>query len=117
MPEHAGDNWHDMGKIGPPSWKLRPLEVSRAIDAVGRDARFAALLDLNRVGDAQWHGHTDPRIQAAVAGVPFAADFDLATLAAPRIYRLLADPPGFNRAELPALYGRVAAFFQKHLLP
>ena len=241
IPEHAGDNWHDMGKVGPPSWKLRPLEVSRAIDAVGRDTRFAALLDLTRVGmygmsagghtalalaggrwspaqllahceahlaedfvactgaaaklkgnaldgvkktvamwlirwhlrgDAQWYGHTDPRIRAVVAGVPFAADFDLQTLAAPpvplgliqaeqdlwlipkfhsgpviaacktcetlaslpmgghgallsplprdlpaRIERLLADPPGFNRAELPALDQRTSAFFQKHLLP
>ena len=241
MPEHAGDNWHDMGKIGPPSWKLRPLEVSRAIDAVGRDARFAPLLDLNRVGvfgmsagghtaltlaggrwspakllehcethlaqdfaactggaaelkgngldgikktvamflirwhlrgDPQWYGHTDPRIRAAVAGVPMAADFDLQTLAtppiplgliqaekdlwlvppfhsgvvmaacktcetlaslpmgghgallsplppdlSPRIDRLLADPPGFKRAELPVLYQRIADFFERHLLP
>ena len=240
MPEHAGDNFHDMGKVGPSSWKLRPIEVSRAIDAVGRDARFAPLLDLTRVGmwgmsagghtaltlaggrwsparlrshceahlaqdfaactgaatalrgngwdgikttvamwlirwnlrDDQWYGYTDPRIKAVVAGVPVAADFDLETLTAPpiplgliqaekdlwlvpqfhsglviaacqncetlasltmgghgallsplppdlppRIERLLADPPGFNRAELPALDQRVAAFFQKHLLP
>lgn len=241
MPEHAGDNWHDMGKVGPASWKLRPAEVSSAIDAIAGESRFAGLLDLSRVGmygmsagghtaltlaggrwsprrlldhcaahlaedfvactgaatelkdngwdgikravaavlirwhlqgDATWYGQTDPRIQAIVAGVPFAADFDPATLARPavplgivqagqdlwlvpkfhstailagcascervadlpqgghgallaplptdtppRITRLLADPPGFDRATLPDLYRRIAGFFQKHLLP
>ena len=240
VPEHAGDNWHDHSKIGPQSWKLRPLEVSRAIDAITRDDHFAPLVDAQRVGvwgmsagghtalalaggrwsparllshceahladdfaactgaastlkgdgwdglkkmiamplirwhlrgDEAWYGHTDPRIQAIVAGVPVAADFDLATLAKPlvplgliqaerdlwlvpkfhsgavieackpcellaslptaghgallallpsdnppRIQRLVADPPGFNRAELPALYGRISAFFNKHLM-
>lgn len=242
LPEHAGDNWHDLSKIGPESWKLRPLEVSRAIDVLGRDPRFAPLLDLQRVGvygmsagghttltlaggrwsparlrehcdahlqedfigctgaaseltggwadgikqsiarfiihrklaDETHYGHTDPRIRAAVAAVPFAADFDLDSLAQPvvplalieagqdrwllpqfhsapvlaacrsctrlallptgghgallgplppadklppRIARLLADPPEFNRAELPALYQRIGAYFQQHLLP
>ena len=241
MPEHTGDNWHDMGKVGPESWKIRPLEVSRAIYVIGRDARFAPLVDLTRAGmygmsagghtaltlaggrwstarllahceahladdfmactgaatelkgngwdgikktvamvlirwhlrgKEEWLGHTDPRIKAVVAGVPMAADFDLATLAAPtvpvglvqaeqdhwlvprfhsgaviaacktcellaslptgghgallsplahdepaRIQRLLADPPGFNRAEVPALYQRINHFFQQHLLP
>ncbi len=238
--EHAGDNWHDHSKIGPRSWKLRPLEVSRAIDAISQDARFAPLVDTQRVGVwgmsagghtalalaggrwsparlmahceahladdfaactgaattlkgdgwdgikkmiamplIRWHlrddealyGHTDARIQAIVSGVPMAADFDPATLAKPlvplgliqagqdlwlvpkfhsgaviaactacevlaslptaghgallaplppdnppRIQRLLADPPGFNRAELPDLYERISGFFQKHLL-
>lgn len=242
LPEHAGDNWHDHSKIGPESWKLRPLEVSRAIDVLGRDARFAPLLDLQRVGvygmsagghttltlaggrwsparlrdhceahlaedfvgctgaaseltggwldglkqgiagfiirhklqDETLYGHTDPRIRAAVAAVPFAVDFDLGSLAQPvvplalieagqdrwllpqfhsgpvlaacgsctrlallptgghgallgplppadklppRIASLLADPPGFNRTELPALYGSISGFFRKHLLP
>lgn len=151
LPEHQGDNWKDMAKVGPPSWKLRPAEVSRAIDAVGRDARFAPLLDLTRVGvfgmsagghtaltfaggrwspskllrhcelhidddfqtcvglassltgtildsvkkavamwlirqrlaDETWYRHDDVRVRAVVAEVPFAADFDLATLAHP----------------------------------
>ncbi len=242
LPEHAGDNWRDHSKIGPESWKLRPLEVSRAIDVLGRDARFAPLLDLQRVGvygmsagghttltlaggrwsparlrdhcaahlaedfaactggaseltggwldglkqgiagfiirhklqDDTLYGHTDPRIRAAVAAVPFAVDFDLGSLAQPvvplalieagqdrwlrpqfhsgpvlaacssctrlallptgghgallaplppadklpeRIERLLADPPGFDRAELPALYQRIAGFFRQHLQP
>jgi predicted dienelactone hydrolase len=240
IPEHAGDNWHDHSKLGPPSWKLRPLEISRAIDAIAQDARFAPLVDVQRVGvwgmsagghtalalaggrwspaqllrhceahladdfalctgaatsingngwdgikkavamplirwhlrgDEAWYGHTDPRIQAIVAGVPVAADFDLATLATPlvplgviqaeqdiwlvpkfhsgpliaacktcevlaslpaaghgallaplpadnppRIQRLLVDPPGFDRATLPALYGRTSSFFRKHLI-
>lgn len=241
LPEHAGDNWHDMGRVGPESWKLRPLEVSRAIDGVTRDARFGPLVDANRVGvhgmsagghtaltlaGGRWSkarllahceanladdfvactgaateltggpldgikkaiaqpiirrhlegdpascGHTDPRIRAVIAAVPFAADFDPQSLANPpvplgliqaeqdrwlvpryhsgpviaqcrtcetlaslpsaghgallaplppdldsRIGRLLADPPGFQRAELPALYQRIEAFFTKHLLP
>jgi len=153
LPEHRGDNHKDMATPGPVSWKLRPLEVSRAIDAVAADARFASLLALDKVGmwgmsagghtalslaggrwspakllahceahldedfatcvglstqltggwadglkktvsrsilrykldDAQWYGHTDPRIAAIVAEVPFAVDFDPATLAQPRV--------------------------------
>lgn len=242
VPEHSGDNWRDHSKMGPQSWKLRPLEISRAIDAIAQDARFASLVDVQRVGvwgmsagghtalalaggrwspaqllrhceanladdfalctgaatslkgngwdgikkwvamplirwhlrgDEAWYGHTDPRIQAIVAGVPVAADFDLATLARPgaplgliqaeqdlwlvpkfhsgpviaacktcellaslptaghgallaplpadnppQIQRLLADPPGFDRAGLlPVLYWRTSAFFLTHLLP
>ena len=241
LPEHAGDNWHDMGKVGPESWKLRPLEVSRAIDALAHDARFGPLFEATRVGvhgmsagghtalalaggrwskaillshceanladdfaactgaateltggpldsikkaiarplirrtladDTSSYGHTDGRIKAVVAAVPGAADFDLQTLTSPavplgliqaaqdrwlvprfhsasvitqcttcetiaslpdaghgallaplppdlegRIGRLLADPPGFQRAELPKLYQRIEAFFNKHLLP
>ncbi|MGJ7497135.1 alpha/beta hydrolase family protein [Variovorax sp. RT4R15] len=50
MPEHAGDNWHDMRDVGPATWKHRPKEVSQAIDAMAADARFAPLLDFQRVG-------------------------------------------------------------------
>lgn len=50
IPEHAGDHLGDQSKIGPPSWKLRPLEISRAIDAMGADARFGPLFDINDVG-------------------------------------------------------------------
>lgn len=153
MPEHRGDNYKDPSHPGPESWKLRPAEVSRAIDAVAQDARFAPLLALDRVGmygmsagghtalvlaggrwspalfakhceahiaqdfpacvglitrlkgnfldglkesvalavirhrfdDPTWYTHDDPRIQAVVAGVPFAADFDVTSLAKPRV--------------------------------
>ncbi len=153
MPQHRGDNSNDPSHPGPQSWKLRPAEVSRAIDAVAQDRRFAPLLALDKVGmygmsagghtalslaggrwspelfrqhceahiaedfpacvglltrlndnffdglkktvvltairyrfdDATWYTHDDPRIQAVVAGVPFAADFDTASLAAPRV--------------------------------
>jgi predicted dienelactone hydrolase len=153
MPLHRGDNYADMSEVGPPSWRRRPAEVSRAIDAVGRDARFAPLLQLDKVGlygmsagghtaltlaggrwspatlaqhcqahiaedfatcvgpatslkgdafdgvretvalwviawrlsDAAWVTYSDPRVRAVVAGVPFAADFDMASLAAPRV--------------------------------
>lgn len=152
-PEHAGDNYKDHANVGPSSWKIRPQEVSRAIDAVAADARFAPLLSLEKVGmygmsagghtalslaggrwsparlkdhceahlaedfqscvglatsltggvfdglkktvamwvirskldDPAWYSHADPRIKAVVAGVPFAADFDTASLAAPKV--------------------------------
>ena len=38
-----------------------------------------------KLGDLNWYGHTDPRIAAVVAGIPLAADFDLSTLAKPRV--------------------------------
>lgn len=153
LPEHRGDNWHDHADVGPASWKRRPGEVSRAIDAVAADARLAPLLKLDRVGvfgmsagghtaltlaggrwspaalmkhcdahldddfpscvglalqlrgdfldgpkksvarfaihhkldDATWYTHTDPRVAAIVAEVPFAVDFDPASLAHPRM--------------------------------
>jgi predicted dienelactone hydrolase len=153
VPQHRGDSHGDDGTPGPESWKLRPTEVSRAIDAVGRDARFAALVSLERVGmygmsagghtalsmaggawspgnfkrhceahiaedfytcvglalrqtggmldglkrqlalgvlrqkfdDDSVRVHTDARVAAVVAGVPAAADFDMASLAAPRV--------------------------------
>ena len=151
MPEHRQDNYKDAGAPGPDSWKRRPAEVSRAIDVVAADARFAPLLSLDKVGmfgmsagghtaltlaggrwspaqylrhceahiaddfqtcagismrlnggwldgvkqrlvlwhsrlklaDANLYTHTDPRIAAVVAGVPFAVDFDAASLAMP----------------------------------
>jgi len=239
MPTHRGDNYHDGGTPGPESWRRRPFEVSRAIDAVGQDQRFAPMLALDKVGmygfsagghtalslaggrwspatftqhcelhiaedfpacvglitalkgnaldavkktlalwviryrfrDATWQTHTDPRIVAIVAGCPFAADFDMASLASPRaplalvtaprdkwlkpqfhgervlqacaacerladipngghgallsplpsglsgiVGDLLNDPPGFDRAVLPGIDRKIAAFFRKHLL-
>ncbi|MBS0449796.1 MAG: dienelactone hydrolase [Proteobacteria bacterium] len=50
MPEHHADNYKDDSDPGPDSWTLRPAEVSRAIDAVGRDPRLAPLLQLDKVG-------------------------------------------------------------------
>jgi predicted dienelactone hydrolase len=50
MPTHKGDNASDPSRPGPVSWKMRPVEVSHAIDAVGNDARFAPLLSLDKVG-------------------------------------------------------------------
>lgn len=154
MPTHKGDNYRDSGNPGPDSWDMRPAEVSRAIDAVGRDARFGPLLKLDKVGvyggsagghtalslaggrwspegfrrhcdehldedfqacvglltrldgglldgpkrwlartvirwrfggDDRPREHRDPRIAAVVAAVPYAADFDLTSLAEPRV--------------------------------
>ena len=152
MPEHRGDNYKDMSAAGPESWKRRPAEVSRAIDAVAQDPRFAPLLALDKVGmygmsagghtalslaggrwsparftehceahiaedfyscvglatrlnggyldgmketialavirwrfdDKTWYTYADPRIAAVVAAVPYATDFDMDSLAAPR---------------------------------
>lgn len=240
LPEHRDDNWRADGRPGPDSWKLRPAEVSRAIDTLGRDPRFAPLLALDRVGvygmsagghtaltlaGGRWseagfrrhceenladdfnacvglatrltggafdglkqsvalglirlrfrdetpHQHTDPRVAAVVAAVPYAADFEMASFATPpvplglvtagrdawlvprfhsdrvlaacgpceRIAELpeaghgaylaplppgltglvgdlLNDPPGFDRAVLPAVDRRIAAFFVRHLGP
>lgn len=153
MPEHRADNYKDDSKPGPDSWTLRPGEASRAIDAVGRDPRFAPLLSLDKVGvygmsagghtalsmaggrwspagfrqhceanlvddfqscvglitrltgsvfdglrqwvalavirhrfdDTTVRAHLDPRVAAVVAGVPSAADFEMASLAVPRV--------------------------------
>ncbi len=153
LPEHAGDNSKDPFTPGPDSWKRRPGEVSRAIDAIAQDSRLAPLLALDKVGvfggsagghtaltfaggrwsparfkqhcdahiaddfsscvgsftrlrgnlfdglkkavalgvirtrfdDTAEQAYQDPRVHAAVASVPFAADFDMASLAAPRI--------------------------------
>ena len=153
LPEHRADNDKDDSDPGPDSWPLRPAEVSRTIDAVGRDARFAPLLKLDKVGvygmsagghaalsmaGGRWspagfkqhceahlvadfqtcvglitrlnggildglkkalalavirhrfdapvmRSHSDPRVAAVVAGVPAAADFDMASLAVPRV--------------------------------
>lgn len=153
VPVHRADNNQDMADAGPESWKRRPAEVSRAIDALAHSAQFAPLLLLDRVGvfggsagghtalslaggrwspsafrqhcaahiqddfsscagyvtrlrgnlldgikkqivlgvhrqrfdDDTWYTHHDARVAAAVAAVPFAADFDMASLARPRI--------------------------------
>lgn len=93
VPEHAGDNYRDHSKIGPPSWKLRPLEVSATIDAVAREPRFAGRFDERRVG--MWGmsagGHTaltlaggrwSPARMLAHCEVNLAADFAACTGAA-----------------------------------
>jgi predicted dienelactone hydrolase len=38
-----------------------------------------------RFEDTTWYTHAEPRIAAIVAGVPYAADFDMGSLAAPRV--------------------------------
>lgn len=50
FPQHRGDSAGDDATPGPESWVRRPAEVSRAIDAVARDPRFASHLRLDRVG-------------------------------------------------------------------
>lgn len=50
MPEHEGDNYHDTHLQGPSTWKIRPSEISAAIDSLQRDPRFTSLIDFNHVG-------------------------------------------------------------------
>lgn len=50
MPEHYKDNDDDAGEPGPASWIRRPLEVSKAIDAMARSPLFAPLLQFDSVG-------------------------------------------------------------------
>lgn len=50
QPLHAGDNFADTSKAGPESWQRRPGEVSRVIDALAADPRWAPRLKLDRVG-------------------------------------------------------------------
>jgi predicted dienelactone hydrolase len=153
MPQHAGDNHTDDAEPGPPSWKKRPQELSRAIDlalqlprfkgqlaadqvgvfggsagghaalsmagGVWSPARFRDHCEANieadfsscvgfitrltggwldgpkialarrviasRFGDETPQAHDDARVKAVVAMVPFAADFDPASLATPRV--------------------------------
>jgi len=49
-PEHYKDNYKDAREPGPASWIRRPLEVSKAIDAMARSPVFAPLLQFNSVG-------------------------------------------------------------------
>jgi predicted dienelactone hydrolase len=50
QPEHRGDNWQDRSDSGVVSWQRRPGEVSKAIDAVAADVRFAGTVGFDRVG-------------------------------------------------------------------
>jgi predicted dienelactone hydrolase len=138
----------------------------------GAKTTIALWVIRSRFKDATWQTHTDSRIAAIVAAVPYAADFDMASLAAPRVPvalvtarhdkwllprfhsdavlgacagcerladfatgghgallsplppglsgvlgDLLNDPPGFDRAQTPAVDRKVSAFFRKLLLP
>ena len=153
MPQHRGDSLGDDSKPGPVSWKLRPGEVSAAIDLAERlpllqghlrtgsvgvfggsagghtalsmaggiwsPARFRDHCEANieddfsscvgfltrldggwldglklwlarrvigwRFGDGTPQSHQDARVKAVVAMVPYAADFDPASLATPRV--------------------------------
>jgi predicted dienelactone hydrolase len=87
VPRHAGDNHTDDHEPGPASWQRRPAELSRAIDTVAADPRFAALLRLDRVGvyGMSAGGHTaltlaggrwSPARLAAHCGEHAAADFN-----------------------------------------
>ena len=50
QPEHAGDNFQDTSRAGPPSWMTRPVEVSRVIDALASHPAWGLRLQLDRVG-------------------------------------------------------------------
>ena len=47
---HEGDNYLDQRLAGPESFRLRPQEAIRAIDALATDPGWSARLDLSKVG-------------------------------------------------------------------
>jgi predicted dienelactone hydrolase len=51
----------------------------------GLKKRIALWVLSSKLSDATWYSHTDPRISAIVAGVPFAADFDGSSFAKLRV--------------------------------
>lgn len=67
----------------------------------------------SRFSDATTRTHTDPRIAAIVAGVPLAADFEMASLAAPPMPLAMVTarqdkwlPPRFHSDAVPAVCAR-----------
>lgn len=50
LPEHQGDHANDASDPGPPAWRRRPAEVSRAIDRLAQERSFGSQLDVTRVG-------------------------------------------------------------------
>jgi hypothetical protein len=51
----------------------------------GLKKRLALAVIRHRFDDAAPRGHTDPRVAAVVVAMPASADFDMASLAAPRV--------------------------------
>ena len=51
----------------------------------GAKTTLALWVIRSRFKDATWQTHTDPRIAAIVAAVPYASDFDMTSLAAPPV--------------------------------
>lgn len=47
---HEGDNYQDQRNPGPESYRLRPLEAVRAMDALAADPVWSQRLDLSKVG-------------------------------------------------------------------
>ena len=50
QPLHEGDNWQDTRLAGPESFQRRPQEVIQVIDALAKDPKWSARLDLSQVG-------------------------------------------------------------------
>jgi predicted dienelactone hydrolase len=50
QPLHAGDHAADPSQAGPASWRARPAEISRALDALAADPMWGPRLRLDRVG-------------------------------------------------------------------
>jgi predicted dienelactone hydrolase len=50
MPEHHRDNYKDLSDPGPNSWKLRPAEVTQAIDQIAQDPLLGPVTSTENVG-------------------------------------------------------------------
>ncbi len=50
IPLHHGDNYKDTSEPGPNSWKLRPAEVSQAINQIANDPVLSLVTSTDKVG-------------------------------------------------------------------
>lgn len=66
MPEHRGDNHKDFSDPGPNSWKLRPHEVSQAIDLIAQDPLLGSVTSTAQV--AMYGGSAGGHTALTLAG-------------------------------------------------
>ena len=66
MPEHRSDNYKDFSEPGPNSWKLRPAEVSQAIDLIAQDPLLGPVTTTNQV--AMYGGSAGGHTALTLAG-------------------------------------------------
>lgn len=66
MPEHRGDNYKDFSEPGTNSWKLRPAEVSQAIDLIAQDPLLGPVTTTNQV--AMYGGSAGGHTALTLAG-------------------------------------------------
>ncbi|HEX2546693.1 MAG TPA: dienelactone hydrolase [Ramlibacter sp.] len=73
---HIGEDFHSC--VG-----LATQLQGDALDGLKKTVALGAIRW--KFDDERWYAHQDPRVRAVVAGVPYAADFDFASLATPAV--------------------------------